>query len=109
MLTRDISSLKFPAADWDGDLAELKKVGKAVNLYLRWALTGGRSGPGTPVTMELLGRDVTLQRLEEAKFELNNPEGEESLVGEVAQPTESRIAGQPVNVRGERSIVITYR
>ena len=37
--------------------------------YMRWALTGGRPGPSLANTMVLLGRDVTLDRLETARIE----------------------------------------
>ena len=31
--------------------------------YLRWALLGGAAGPGIPETMEILGRDICVQRI----------------------------------------------
>ena len=63
----DIAVHKIDHPDQELDQLHLKRVGKSINNYLRWALTGGLSGPGMPVTMELLGRDITLERLEEAK------------------------------------------
>lgn len=66
----DIAAHKIDHPDQEADQLHLKRVGKGVNKYLRWAVTGGLSGPGMPITMELLGRDVTLERLEEAKAEL---------------------------------------
>lgn len=56
--------------DQEAERIHLKRVGKSVNNYLRWAITGGLSGPGMPITMELLGQDITMERLEEAKAEL---------------------------------------
>lgn len=54
-------------AGQDSSVTPLKKeVNKAVNQYLRWAVAGGNSGPDIAETMLLLGRDVTLQRLEDA-------------------------------------------
>ncbi|SLM38327.1 glutamyl-trna synthetase [Lasallia pustulata] len=51
-----------------------KEVSKAVNQYLRWAVAGGSSGPGIAESMVLLGRDVTLKRLEEAASQSGVPE-----------------------------------
>lgn len=51
---------------------EAKSVGNAVGRYLRWALTGGRPGPGIRIVMIVLGRDVTLQRLQEANAEVQS-------------------------------------
>lgn len=66
----DIAAHKIGHPDQKADQSHLKRVGKGINKYLRWAVTGGLSGPGMPITMELLGRDITLERLEEAKAEL---------------------------------------
>lgn len=66
----DIAAHKIDHPDQEADHLHLKNVGKVVNKYLRWAITGGLSGPGMPITMELLGRGITLKRLEEAKAEL---------------------------------------
>ena len=43
-----------------------KDCRNAVQHFLRWALTGGRPGPVLMVTMSLLGRDVSLMRIEDA-------------------------------------------
>lgn len=43
-----------------------KAVQKELNIYLRWAMMGGSPGPSIPQSMELLGRDVVLKRLERA-------------------------------------------
>lgn len=66
----DIDAHKNDRHYQEGNSSDLKRVGKGVNNYLRWAITGGLSGPGMPITMELLGRDIVLERLEEAKVEL---------------------------------------
>lgn len=66
----DIAAHKIGLPDQEADQLHLKRVRKGVNKYLRWAVTGGLSGPGMPITMELLGRDITLKRLEEGKAEL---------------------------------------
>lgn len=66
----DIAAHKIDHPDQEADQLHLKRVRKGLNNYLRWAVTGGLSGPGMPITMELLGRDITLERLKEAKAEL---------------------------------------
>ena len=38
--------------------------------FLRWALSGGRPGPRLISTMEILGREVSLQRIEDAASSL---------------------------------------
>lgn len=38
----------------------------SVQHFLRWALTGGRPGPTLILTMSILGRDVSLKRIEDA-------------------------------------------
>ena len=37
-----------------------------VQLFLRWALLAGWSGPSNSVAMEILGKEITLQRLVDA-------------------------------------------
>ena len=54
------------------NVAEQKSTGKSLIHYLRWAISGGCNGPGIPDTMALLGRDVSLERLEEASVLLDN-------------------------------------
>lgn len=49
-----------------------KETYKAVQLYLRWAITRGGSGPPMHTTMRLLGRDKCLQRLEELQDVLSD-------------------------------------
>ena len=87
----------IPSEDWnlvslDQKLAELNgllgKVGRAesaehnelrktiksqLQTFLRWAVSYGRSGPTITQTMEMLGRDVTLKRLQDAVASLEKP------------------------------------
>lgn len=46
------------------DLAKASRA--SVQHFLRWALTGGRPGPTLVLTMSILGRDVSLKRIEDA-------------------------------------------
>ena len=41
--------------------------------FLRWALSGGRPGPRLISTMAILGREVSLQRIEDAASSLEAP------------------------------------
>lgn len=75
----------FNAKPPDSGLAGLKEVRSAVNAYLRWAITGGRPGPGMPLTMEILGREFTIQRLKEAIVERNAFMDQEKVLAEGAQ------------------------
>lgn len=76
--------------DHDGDLAHdldsapVKTRMTIVQHFLRWALFGGRPGPMLMATMDLLGRDVSLQRIEDAAAELDAivPETEETSAEE---------------------------
>lgn len=76
--------------DHDGDLAHdldpapVKTRMTMVQHFLRWALFGGRPGPALMATMDLLGRDVSLQRIEDAAAELDAivPETEETSAEE---------------------------
>lgn len=65
--------------------AGLSEARGAVTLYLRWATIGGNPGPGIGLTMEILGRKVTVQRLEEAIIEHNTLKGQEKILDEGAQ------------------------
>lgn len=40
------------------------------HLFLRWALAAGYSGPSNPVLMDILGKAISLQRLENATTKL---------------------------------------
>ena len=63
--------------DGDGDLAyDLdptagKRRMSIVKYFLRWALFGGRSGPTLMVMMNVLGRDLSLQRIEDAAAQID--------------------------------------
>ncbi|MCJ1465765.1 Glutamate--tRNA ligase mitochondrial [Pseudocyphellaria aurata] len=76
-LSNDISTTKPPGTD----LAGSKEVQKAINKYLRWAITGGRSGPGNLLIMELLGRGVAMKLLGEAIAECKTFQGQETNLG----------------------------
>jgi glutamyl-tRNA synthetase len=43
-----------------------KKAKSALYHWLRWALLNGAAGPGIPDTMEILGRDICVQRIQAA-------------------------------------------
>ena len=49
------------------DTAWPKKMKATVLGQLRHALVGGKSGPGVPVTMELLGKHITLAKLQDRR------------------------------------------
>ena len=55
---------------WAQDSNQTVDLAKAfrasVQHFLRWALTGGRPGPTLMLTMNILGRDVSLKRIEDA-------------------------------------------
>ena len=65
---------------WSSDqILDLAKASRAsVQHYLRWALTGGRPGPTLMATMSILGRDVSLKRIEDAAAVLKRMELEEN-------------------------------
>ena len=46
------------------DLAKASRA--SVQHFLRWALTGGRPGPTLMLAMNILGRDLSLERIEDA-------------------------------------------
>ena len=58
------ASLPSPTRE-DNELNNAR-VQTAVNFFLRWAMTGGRPGPFLISTMSILGRNVSLQRLQDA-------------------------------------------
>lgn len=55
-------------ADWEkyDSKVAVKDCRNAVNRFLRWALTGGRSGLTVMSIMALLGRDEAIRRIEDA-------------------------------------------
>ncbi|KAF3483276.1 glutamyl-tRNA synthetase [Arthroderma uncinatum] len=69
----NISSYIFsdsPASTSDGDATSAKMeqdARKELFHYLRWALSGGAPGIGIPASMEILGRDETIRRLQSAR------------------------------------------
>ena len=52
--------------DRDRDPSGTRECRTAVQHFLRWALTGGSPGPALIFSMSLLGRDVSLARIEDA-------------------------------------------
>ena len=52
------------------DLAKTSRA--SAHHFLRWALTGGRPGPSITLTMSILGRDVSLRRIEDAATVVEN-------------------------------------
>ena len=69
-LACDIGGLEPKNLRADDVRHEAKFIGNAIGRYLRWALTGGRPGPGIRIVMIVLGQEVTLQRLREANAEV---------------------------------------
>ncbi|KAL1994830.1 hypothetical protein VTN49DRAFT_1017 [Thermomyces lanuginosus] len=65
---------------------EKKALTKEIYHYLRWALSGGASGPGIPETMAILGREETIRRLTEAREATKKSWKKYSLPGAVKQP-----------------------
>ena len=56
--------------------AEEKLWKKELYHYLRWALLGGAAGPSIPETMEILGRDACVKRIQSAALETKRVEME---------------------------------
>lgn len=75
-----VNSLSMQCSQDLNQIPDLAKVAKvSVQHFLRWALTGGRPGPTLILTMSILGRDASLERIEDAAavlekktFEANN-------------------------------------
>lgn len=63
-LLTDLSDQK--ALDTGHHADQIRQIKADVQKYLRWALSRGRPGPMLASTMSILGRDITLQRLDEA-------------------------------------------
>lgn len=68
-LACDIGGLEPRNLGADDVRDQAKAIVNSIGRYLRWALVGGRPGPGIRIVMIVLGRDVTLQRLQEAHAE----------------------------------------
>lgn len=56
--------------NYDQNVDPAKASRTSLQQFLRWALTGGRPGPALILTMSLLGRDVSLSRIEDAAASL---------------------------------------
>ncbi|KAL1994872.1 hypothetical protein VTN49DRAFT_1059 [Thermomyces lanuginosus] len=65
---------------------EKKALTKEIYHYLRWALSGGASGPGIPETMAILGREEAVRRLTEAREATKKSRKKYSLPGAVKRP-----------------------
>ena len=76
----NIAGMLSVKAGWSSDQTlDLAKASRAsVQHYLRWALTGGRPGPTLMATMSILGRDVSLKKIEDAAAVLKRMELEEN-------------------------------
>lgn len=62
------SDTSVSTPDGDASIAKTEQEArKELFHYLRWALSGGAPGIGIPNTMEILGRDETVRRLQDAK------------------------------------------
>lgn len=56
------------AVETPRDMTQLaKRWRKELFHYLRWALTGGAPGPGIPETMAVFGKEICVQRIQEAR------------------------------------------
>jgi len=64
--------------DQNQSLDGSRQCRNAVQHFLRWALTGGRPGPALIVTMTMLGRRVSLLRIEDAANAFKNMTEEKS-------------------------------
>ena len=62
---------------WDQEESLRSDKGRSalstVQHFLRWALSGGRPGPRLISTMAILGREVSLRRIEDAASSLDAP------------------------------------
>ena len=63
------STVEHISGEWFSlrpEIEATKEVKNAVQHFLRWALTGGRPGPTITASMSVLGRDLSLSRIEDA-------------------------------------------
>ncbi|KAJ5690573.1 hypothetical protein N7462_004965 [Penicillium macrosclerotiorum] len=60
-------SVTLPEERSSTPIATDKVFKKELYHYLRWALSASAPGPGIPETMEILGREETLRRIQDAK------------------------------------------
>lgn len=68
----EISSTATPTKE------QTKAAKKDLYAFLRWALLGGLQGPGIPDTMEILGRELSEQRIRRAILAARETENETS-------------------------------
>ena len=65
------------SVQWDQEEGSRSDNGKSalssLQHFLRWALSGGRPGPRLISTMAILGREVSLRRIEDAASSLEAP------------------------------------
>jgi glutamyl-tRNA synthetase len=64
--TADVHRANLRNIDLGEDTRDAKKSKAQLYHWLRWALVGSADGPGIPETMEILGRDVCVQRIQAA-------------------------------------------
>ena len=67
----------YMSVQWDQEEGPRNDKGKSalssVQHFLRWALSGGRPGPRLISTMAILGREVSLRRIQDAASSLEAP------------------------------------
>lgn len=67
----------YMSVQWDQEEGARSDEGKStlssVQHFLRWTLSGGRPGPRLISTMAILGREVSLRRIEDAASSLEAP------------------------------------
>ncbi|EFE42728.1 hypothetical protein TRV_02448 [Trichophyton verrucosum HKI 0517] len=86
------SDTSVSTPDGDASIAKTEQgARKELFHYLRWALSGGAPGIGIPNTMEILGRDETVRRLQDAK------EATKPLLPQKQMPNKKR----PASTEGE--------
>ena len=64
---REIPVVKDAVQHVDVPILNTQEASKATQLYLRWAIARGESGPPMHTVMAILGRGVSLQRLYELR------------------------------------------
>lgn len=64
---REFPLVKDAIQDVDVQILNTQEAYKATQLYLRWAIARGGSGPPMHTVMAILGRDISLQRLYELR------------------------------------------
>lgn len=76
----------FPAAEESRKLAA-KTWSKLIHGYIRWAIATGLPGPDGAVSMQILGREETLNRLANAArvLKMERPDGDADLKAKVTE------------------------